>query len=82
MFRDTAQNIKRFGMTLFLNDITFHIGVWDDFVEYHSDRFTDYSLMVYEDQKLIAIMPANFDENGDVHSHQGLSYGGVLNKSP
>ena len=74
-----------------------HKKVWDDFVskvelhsilfyrdymEYHSDRFTDYSLMVYEDQKLIAIMPANIDENGDVHSHQGLSYGGVLNKSP
>ena len=37
-------------------------------MEYHSDRFTDYSLMVYEDQKLIAIMPANIDENGDVHS--------------
>lgn len=73
-----------------------HKNVWDDFVskaelhsilfyrdymEYHSDRFTDYSLMVYEDQKLIAIMPANIDDNGDVHSHQGLSYGGVLNKS-
>lgn len=73
-----------------------HKKVWDDFVskveshsilfyrdymEYHSDRFTDYSLMVYEDQKLIAIMPANIDENDDVHSHQGLSYGGVLNKS-
>lgn len=49
-----------------------------DFMEYHRDRFIDYSLMVYEDQKLIAILPANIDENGVIHSHQGLSYGGLL----
>jgi hypothetical protein len=49
-----------------------------DFMEYHSDRFVDYSLMVYEGQKLIAIMPANIDENRVIHSHQGLSYGGLL----
>ena len=51
-----------------------------DFMEYHSDRFVDYSLMVYENKKLIAIMPANIDENGVIHSHQGLSFGGLLYK--
>lgn len=51
-----------------------------DFMEYHSDRFTDYSHMIYKENKLIAVFPANINDNHDVHSHQGLSYGGVLFK--
>jgi hypothetical protein len=48
-----------------------------DFMEYHKDRFQDYSLMVYDDEKLIAVLPAN--KVGDsVHSHQGLTFGGVI----
>ena len=65
---------------------------WDDFVnasrtpmfmfnrgfmDYHSDRFTDYSLMFYSDDELIAVMPAS--EHGDeVRSHGGLTYGGMI----
>ncbi|MBB4118968.1 hypothetical protein GGR32_001259 [Mesonia hippocampi] len=47
-----------------------------DFMEYHSDRFQDFSLMVFQDKKLIALLPAN--RQGDkVFSHQGLTYGGL-----
>jgi len=46
-------------------------------MDYHSDRFEDYSLMVYNDNKLVAILPAN--RVGDaIHSHQGLTYGGLI----
>ncbi|WP_339916981.1 GNAT family N-acetyltransferase [Yeosuana marina] len=48
-----------------------------DFMEYHQDRFEDYSLMVYNNKKLIAIFPSNI-ENHIVYSHKGLSYGGFL----
>ncbi|MXN92936.1 GNAT family N-acetyltransferase [Flavobacterium sp. Sd200] len=48
-----------------------------DFMEYHADRFTDYSLLVFNDNKLVALLPAN--RVGDVvYSHQGLTYGGIL----
>lgn len=66
--------------------------VWDDFVstsrngtflfyrdymDYHSDRFHDYSLMFFENNKLIALLPVNISEN-IVYSHQGLTYGGLI----
>ncbi|HEX8018258.1 MAG TPA: GNAT family N-acetyltransferase [Flavobacterium sp.] len=47
-----------------------------DFMEYHQDRFEDYSLMVFEGEKLVAVLPANKSE-GILYSHQGLTYGGV-----
>ncbi len=48
-----------------------------DFMDYHADRFTDYSLMIYDENKLIAVVPANLKDD-QLISHQGLSYGGVL----
>lgn len=48
-----------------------------DFMEYHQDRFEDFSLMVFKNEKLIALLPANITENS-IHSHQGLTYGGLL----
>lgn len=48
-----------------------------DFMEYHSDRFEDFSLLVFEEEKLRAILPANKRENA-VYSHQGLTYGGLV----
>lgn len=46
-------------------------------MEYHSDRFDDFSLMVYKDDLLYAVLPANV--NGDtVYSHQGLTYGSFV----
>lgn len=48
-----------------------------DFMEYHKDRFEDYSLMVFKDEKLVAVLPANKVEDV-VYSHQGLTYGGLV----
>ena len=43
-----------------------------EYMEYHADRFTDYSLLVYEGNKLLALLPAN--RSGDVlYSHAGLT---------
>lgn len=48
-----------------------------NFMEYHKDRFEDFSLMVFEKENLVAVLPAN--KVGDtLHSHQGLTYGGLL----
>jgi hypothetical protein len=49
-----------------------------NFMGYHSDRFTDHSLLVYIDQHLSAILPANIQEGSVIFSHQGLSYGGFV----
>lgn len=49
-----------------------------DFMEYHSDRFQDFSLLVFdENENLKAILPANIS-NEKVFSHQGLTYGGMV----
>lgn len=49
------------------------------FMDYHSDRFADCSLMIYEDNQLIGLFPANWDEQERmVWSHQGLTYGGLI----
>jgi len=48
-----------------------------DFMEYHKDRFEDFSLLLYKKNKLIAVLPGN--RVGDkVYSHLGLSYGGFI----
>lgn len=49
-----------------------------DYMDYHSDRFTDYSLMVYDgEDRLYALLPANRTDDV-LYSHQGLSYGGLI----
>jgi hypothetical protein len=50
-----------------------------DFMEYHQDRFEDFSLLVFHKQKLMAVLPANRVIN-EIHSHQGLTYGGLIYK--
>ncbi len=47
------------------------------FMEYHSDRFQDCSLIVLEDGNLIALLPANIVGN-TIYSHQGLTFGGLV----
>jgi len=47
------------------------------FMDYHADRFVDGSLMAFEGESLLAVLPANFRE-GVLYSHQGLTYGGVV----
>jgi hypothetical protein len=51
-----------------------------DFMEYHKDRFDDFSVLIYENEKLVAVLPANKVEN-EVFSHQGLTYGGLVYSS-
>jgi hypothetical protein len=49
------------------------------YMDYHSDRFADKSLMIYRKGKLYALLPANVNqEDSTVYSHQGLTYGGLL----
>lgn len=50
-----------------------------DYMDYHSDRFRDCSLMFYCDNSLIALLPANIKEGeGVLQSHGGLTYGGLI----
>ena len=48
-----------------------------NFMDYHSSRFNDFSLLVFEGNKLVAIVPAN-RVDANVFSHQGLTYGGLV----
>lgn len=48
-----------------------------DFMEYHKDRFEDFSLLVFDEDSLIAVLPANRNEK-TVFSHQGLTYGSLV----
>jgi len=48
-----------------------------DFMEYHNDRFIDYSLLCFNKEKLVAILPANV-VNEVVYTHNGLSFGGLI----
>lgn len=46
-------------------------------MDYHADRFTDHSLMVYRRDKLYALLPGNMADE-TFFSHQGLTYGGLI----
>ena len=48
-----------------------------DFMEYHRERFDDYSLLVFDVKDCVAVLPANRVAS-TVFSHQGLSYGGLV----
>lgn len=48
-----------------------------NYMDYHRDRFQDHSLMFYEDEKLVAILPMSEREN-ELVSHGGLTYGGFI----
>lgn len=48
-----------------------------DYVEYHADRFKDYSLMFFDDDTLIALMCASL-HGCEIRSHGGLTFGGII----
>jgi hypothetical protein len=48
-----------------------------DYMEYHADRFSDSSLLFFEEGDLVAMMPANTADNV-VYSHGGLTFGGII----
>lgn len=47
------------------------------YMGYHSDRFSDYSLMFYEGSRLMAVLPAHRVDD-TLYSHNGLTYGGLV----
>jgi Acetyltransferase (GNAT) domain len=51
------------------------------FMDYHADRFTDASLLVLRQDKLVALLPAH-REGARLISHGGLSYGGLVVDQP
>ena len=48
-----------------------------DYMEYHSDRFTDFSLIFYSENKIVAVMPGNIKDE-IMYSHGGLTFGGII----
>ena len=58
-----------------------HFFFYRDYMEYHSDRFHDFSLIIYNDKgNIMALLPASID--GDtVISHGGLTFGGFVSDS-
>ena len=46
-------------------------------MDYHSDRYLDYSLLIYKKDVLISILAANRVDD-QLYSHQGLTYGGFI----
>lgn len=50
-----------------------------DYMDYHSDRFVDKSLLFYDEDELCALLPANYcSDDKTVVSHGGLTYGGFI----
>ena len=51
-----------------------------NYMDYHKDRFRDYSLMFYLDDELVALLPMS-EKEGALTSHGGLTYGGFITNS-
>ena len=49
-----------------------------DYMDYHADRFTDHSLLIFADDRLVAVLPASRGDGGRIISHGGLTYGGLV----
>ena len=49
-----------------------------NYIDYHNDRFVDFSVIIYSDNKIIALFPASISSPNRVVSHGGLTYGGVI----
>ena len=50
------------------------------FLNYHKDRFSDKSLLIYRKDQLVALFPASeFGEhNKSIVSHPGITFGGLM----
>lgn len=48
-----------------------------DYMDYHADRFHDFSLMFYKGEQLLALLPGNLTATA-FDTHRGLTYGGFL----
>ena len=48
-----------------------------NYMDYHSHRFKDHSLLFFYKNQLLSMLPAN--SSGDtLYSHQGLTFGGMI----
>ena len=47
------------------------------FLSYHKDKFDDYSIMIYDKKKLIAVFPCCKIHN-EFYSHKGSTHGGIV----
>ena len=54
-----------------------HFMFYRDYMEYHKDRFVDNSLLFFHKKQLIALLPANIDDDKLI-SHGGLTFGGFI----
>lgn len=77
-------NIKRYTPDLFETWNKFITGSRNGFfmfdrnyMEYHADRFQDHSLLIYNDEELLAVLPGS-EQEGVLTSHGGLTYGGFI----
>ena len=48
-----------------------------DYMDYHSDRFVDNSLIIFDRDQVISLLPASIQED-EISSHGGLTYGGFI----
>lgn len=48
-----------------------------NFMEYHANLFHDFSLIILDGKKWVAVLPAN-RVGAVLYSHQGLTYGGLI----
>lgn len=50
------------------------------FLEYHKSRFRDRSLLIFEDERLVGVLPAaeSLQDASTVSSHPGATYGGII----
>lgn len=62
------------------NSKNHHFMFLREYIEYHKDRFIDSSLIFENDGKIVGLMPANI-EKGDLYSHNGLTFGGVISNN-
>ncbi|WP_288444045.1 GNAT family N-acetyltransferase [uncultured Chryseobacterium sp.] len=46
-------------------------------MEYHSDRFKDHSLLIFKNNKIVALLPAN-ESGTQIISHGGLTFGALI----
>lgn len=88
--KDVKQNMKDINIILYNSA---YQGAWDSFItnaknghfffcrkymEYHADRFTDYSLIALDEkERIVAVLPAS-KHNYEIISHGGLTFGGVI----
>jgi hypothetical protein len=51
-----------------------------NYMEYHKNRFKDNSLLFFNNNRLVAVLPANL-ANMTLQSHGGLTFGGVISNN-